>query len=580
MKRLSLIAIIILGLFQTGQAQSKTQILSELNNFFKTFDNGYYGYISVDQTYLYTNIKDGRRSKIPIAEISEARVEEANRVVKIYCKSGNCVTGVTGKMFPSMSYRTSIDFDANKLARDLNRLINILKGRNNVTPNNSDVLAKINSFLKTFDNGYYGYLSVDDYYLYTNIKNGGRSKIPISEMSEARVVTKNRNVRIFCKSGDCVTGVNGNMYDGMGYRTDLYDFDTDQLARDLNQLIRELQGKKSTPVAYNNPPSITISEPDQSRGFKVVRENAVRVAGRATDSDGVYQVTANGLEANLQSGGYFSINVPLAIGDNSIVIKATDTKMKSATKTITVNRKSEDVVINNNTNNVTTSEKRVALVFGNSNYTGQANLGQNPINDARGIASTLRGLGFEVIIKTDANLYTMNNAIREFGRQNKDADVAFFYFAGHGMQVEQVNYLLPVGVNIREQNDVSFESVSVNTVQKIMETSNPDRLNLIVLDACRNNPFRSWQRGGNGGLADMTPPSGTLIAFATSPGSTASNGSGHNGLYTGELIEQLKKPQRIEDVFINTRVEVEKKSGGQQSPWELARLRGKYFLVK
>ena len=192
----------------------------------------------------------------------------------------------------------------------------------------------------------------------------------------------------------------------------------------------------------------------------------------------------------------------------------------------------------------------------------------------------MRGLGFEVIIKTDANLYTMNNAIREFGRQNRDADVAFFYFAGHGMQVEQVNYLLPVGVNIREQNDVSFESVSVNTVQKIMETSNPDRLNLIVLDACRNNPFRSWQRGGNGGLADMTPPSGTLIAFATSPGATASNGSGHNGLYTGELIQQLKKPQRIEDVFINTRVEVEKKSGGQQSPWELARLRGKYFLVK
>lgn len=225
-------------------------------------------------------------------------------------------------------------------------------------------------------------------------------------------------------------------------------------------------------------------------------------------------------------------------------------------------------------------EKRVALVFGNSNYQGAAHLGANPINDARDIASTLKTLGFEVVMRTDANLTTMNNAIRQFGRQNRDADVALFYFAGHGMQLERVNYLLPVEVNINDKNDVSFECVSVNTVQKIMETSNFDRLNLIILDACRNNPFRKWQRGGESGLAGMTPPSGTLIAFATSPGSTASNGSGQNGLYTGELVKQLKRSQRIEDVFINTRIEVEKKSGGQQSPWELARLRGKYFLMR
>ena len=112
-----------------------------------------------------------------------------------------------------------------------------------------------------------------------------------------------------------------------------------------------------------------------------------------------------------------------------------------------------------------------------------------------------------------------------------------------------------------------------------MESSNQDRLNLIILDACRNNPFRTWERGGENGLADMTAPSGTLIAFATSPGSTASNGNGRNGLYTGELIKQLKISQRIEDIFINTRNEVERKSGGSQSPWELGRLRGKYYLV-
>ncbi|MDW7691890.1 caspase family protein [Flammeovirgaceae bacterium SG7u.111] len=139
---------------------------------------------------------------------------------------------------------------------------------------------------------------------------------------------------------------------------------------------------------------------------------------------------------------------------------------------------------------------------------------------------------------------------------------------------------MPTGVNIQNKNDVDFECVSVSKIQRIMETSNAKRLNMIVLDACRNNPFRSWSRSGETGLADVAPPSGTLIAFATSPGSTASNGTGRNGLYTGEFINQLKKPQRIVDVFINTRVEVERKSGGRQSPWEFARLRGMYYLVK
>ena len=326
---------------------------------------------------------------------------------------------------------------------------------------------------------------------------------------------------------------------------------------------------------YNYPPEIVITEPNQSRGFKVTKVKTVRVAGRATDDDGIYQVTAKGVDAALSNGGYFSIDVPLAIGENTITVTAYDTKMKSASKTIKVNREAEQVIGNYKTN-----EKRVALIFGNSDYTGASNLGVNPINDAKDMASVLRSLDFNVIIKTNSDLTTMNNSVREFGRQNRDADVALFYFAGHGMQVEKTNYLVPIGVNIADKNDVSFECLSVETIQKIMETSNDDRLNIIVLDACRNNPFRSWERGGETGLAGMTPPGGTLIAFATSPGSVAANGSGRNGLYTGELIKQLRKPQRIEDVFINTRVSVEQKSGGRQSPWELARLRGKYFLVR
>jgi len=325
----------------------------------------------------------------------------------------------------------------------------------------------------------------------------------------------------------------------------------------------------------NYPPNIVIIEPDINNGFKVTQAKTIRVTGKAIDNDGVYNVTANGIEANLQSGGYFSVDVPLAVGNNTISVSATDTKMKSSTKTFGVKRKSIAIV-----NTYTTNEKRVALVFGNSNYYGAGNLGENPINDAKDIASTLKSIGFSVVLKTDATLSTMNMAIRDFGRQNKDADVALFYFAGHGMQVERINYVLPIGVEVKDKNDVNFECVSVATVQKLMETGNSNRLNLIILDACRNNPFRTWQRGGETGLADMTPPSGTLIAFATSPGSTASNGSGRNGLYTGALIKELNKSQRIEDVFINTRIEVERKSGGRQSPWELARLRGAYYLKK
>lgn len=322
-------------------------------------------------------------------------------------------------------------------------------------------------------------------------------------------------------------------------------------------------------------PVISISAPDISRGFRVVQTKKVHVEGRATDADGIYEILVNGMEANLRSGGYFSIEVPLAIGDNNITVKATDTRMNSSEKKFNISR--EQATVNNDNN---FSEKRVALILGNSNYYGAANLGLNPINDAQDMAATLQTLGFNVIIRTDANLNDMNNAIREFARKNRDADVALFYFAGHGMQVERVNYLLPVGVNIKAKTDVEFECVSVNTVQNIMETSNSNRLNLIILDACRNNPFRTWQRGGETGLADMTPPSGTLIAFSTSPGSTAANGNARNGLYTGELVKQLKIPQRIEDVFINTRIEVENKSGGNQSPWELARLRGVYYLKK
>lgn len=221
---------------------------------------------------------------------------------------------------------------------------------------------------------------------------------------------------------------------------------------------------------------------------------------------------------------------------------------------------------------------KVALVIGNESYTKSAKL-ENPINDANGIDSALTKIGFKVIKVLNADYSAMRKGLSEFSKQAKDADVALFYYAGHGLQVDGENYLIPIGADIETKEQVALETISISLVIKTLElTSNHERLNVLVLDACRSNPFQTWSRSTGGGLAQVNPPNGTLIAFATSPGSTAADGTDGHGLYTGELIKQLDGHQRIEDVFINTRVAVEQKSHGQQSPWELARLRGKYYL--
>ena len=226
------------------------------------------------------------------------------------------------------------------------------------------------------------------------------------------------------------------------------------------------------------------------------------------------------------------------------------------------------------------ASKKLALVIGNSMYQYSAPL-RNPKNDAYAMASTLEDIGFEVITVTDATKVEMMDALQEFSAKLQDMEVALFYYAGHGMQLRGKNYLIPVDAQYKNGvTDVEFESVNVEMLNKVMDTyvDTSNRLNLLILDACRNNPYRTWSRGGEAGLASMAAPSGTLVAFSTAPGSVASDGTGDNGLYTGELVKQLQISQRIEDVFINTRIAVERLSNGRQSPWELARLKGKYFL--
>jgi len=223
-----------------------------------------------------------------------------------------------------------------------------------------------------------------------------------------------------------------------------------------------------------------------------------------------------------------------------------------------------------------TNDKRIALVIGNNTYSN-APL-NNPVNDANLIATTLQSLGFTVIKKVNANYDQMRQALLAFYSKLSDHNVALFFYAGHGVQVKGVNYLIPVDAKLETEDAVSLEAISVNTVAEKFDEF-PDNTNIIILDACRNNPFRSWARGGNRGFKAMNPGSGTLIAFATSEGSTASDGSGKNGLFTENLVKHIKKPVPIETVFKNTRVDVQKASNGNQSPQEWTKLTGDFYFA-
>ena len=222
-------------------------------------------------------------------------------------------------------------------------------------------------------------------------------------------------------------------------------------------------------------------------------------------------------------------------------------------------------------------EPRVALVIGNSAYR-DARLA-NPVNDARAMAEALRKCGFSVTKLEDANRLQMREAIRNFGTRIAEGGVGLFYFAGHGMQVKGRNFLIPIAADIAQEDEVEGEAVEVDAVLAKMETAR-NRLNILILDACRNNPFGRSSRGGPQGLAQMDAPTGTYVAFATAPGKTAADGSGANGLYTAALLRQLRvQGLKLEDVFKRTRAEVLQASQRTQTPWENSSIIGDFFFT-
>ena len=225
------------------------------------------------------------------------------------------------------------------------------------------------------------------------------------------------------------------------------------------------------------------------------------------------------------------------------------------------------------------AEHRIALVIGNSNY--RVGALRNPVNDARAIAATLRSLGFEVDEQINLSYQDMGRAINRFGKSIRRDSVALFYYAGHGLQVQGSNYLVPVDTDIQEEGEVQFKTVNAGLVlAKMEDAKNP--MNILILDACRDNPFgKNFRSSSNRGLAQMDAPVGSFVAYATAPGKTASDGPGKNGLYTEALIRRMKAPGfKIEEIFKSVRAEVQKKSGGKQVPWESSSLVGDFYFSK
>jgi len=212
-------------------------------------------------------------------------------------------------------------------------------------------------------------------------------------------------------------------------------------------------------------------------------------------------------------------------------------------------------------------EPRTALVIGNADYP-DAPLA-NPVNDARAVAERLTALGFRVMRLENATQEQMYEAIRGFGDSlQAGGGVGLFYYAGHALQVRGRNHLLPVRARIEREDEILYRTVDVGQVLDKMDSAR-NRVNIVILDACRNNPFGRSFRSVVPGLAVMDAPHNTLIAFATAPGAVASDGAGQHGLYTQHLLQALNRPGlSLEDVFKQVRTGVRQDSAGRQVPWE------------
>ncbi len=228
------------------------------------------------------------------------------------------------------------------------------------------------------------------------------------------------------------------------------------------------------------------------------------------------------------------------------------------------------------------NDKRIALVVGNSHYSkSEMNL-NNPENDAKDVAEKLKGLGFEVVLKLDATLETMDKELSSFKEKAKGYDVGLFYYAGHGIQSKGVNYIIPTNIDNLAEDNIKYKCVDMERVLDVMEDSQC-KLKIVVLDACRNDPLsRRWHRSaGTRGLSIMNAPSGTIISYSTAPGKTALDGEGRNCPYSEAFLNTLDIPNLdVSNFFQEVMSHVTNKTHQAQNPWWSSSYTGKFYFNK
>ncbi len=224
------------------------------------------------------------------------------------------------------------------------------------------------------------------------------------------------------------------------------------------------------------------------------------------------------------------------------------------------------------------AEPRIALVIGNSLY--EVGALKNPVHDAADMAAALEHLGFAVVLKKNARQQEMEEAVRAFGHRLKRGGVGLFFYAGHGIQIGGRNYLIPIDARIEKETDAKYRAIDVEMVlDEMANAGNP--MNIVILDACRDNPVGRSLRSAGRGLAIISDaPKGTFITYSTSPGKTAADGEGRNSPYTSALLESIREPGLpIEQVFKRVRQRLSRETGDRQIPWELSSLQGDFYFT-
>ena len=221
-------------------------------------------------------------------------------------------------------------------------------------------------------------------------------------------------------------------------------------------------------------------------------------------------------------------------------------------------------------------DKRLALVIGNADY--KTHPLRNAKNDANDVSTALKSSGFQVIDLRDSTLQQMRSGVRQFGDRLINNDVGLVYYSGHGVEVKGRNYFIPVNADIQREDEIADQGLDVSLVLEKMSTAGKG-VNILIVDACRDDPFGRSFRSSSRGLANMDAPRGTIIAYATSPGKVASDGEGRNSPYTKHLVRAMQHPNKpIEQVFKEVRRAVQEETQDQQTPWKNTSLSGDFYF--